>query len=156
MAQTIVNLLKSAGATVSMAESCTGGMLASQIIDIAGASDVLNEAHVTYANDAKERILGVSHATLETHGAVSEGCAREMAEGARRISGADYGLSTTGIAGPDGGTPDKPVGTVYVGLASANGSEVIRLNLRGDRTRIRSMTCLQALNLLRLRILKEM
>ena len=152
MAGVVVELLKSASKTVAAAESCTGGMLSSQLIDISGASDVLNESHVTYANATKERILGVSHETLERFGAVSEECAREMAEGVRRISGADYGLSTTGIAGPGGGTPEKPVGTVYVGLAWEGGSEVIRLNLRGDRTRVRSMTCLQALNLLRLRL----
>ena len=155
MAKTVVDLLKEAGKTVSMAESCTGGMLSSQLIDISGASDVLNEAHVTYANSAKERILGVSPDTLNTVGAVSEECARQMAEGVRRISGADYGLATTGIAGPGGGTPDKPVGTVYVALASECGTECIRLNLRGDRTRIRSMTCLQALNLLRLHIVRS-
>ncbi len=155
MANTIVGMLKFAGKTVTTAESCTGGMLCAQIVDVSGASDVLNEAHVTYANSAKENILGVSRATLETYGAVSEECAREMAEGVRRISGSDYGLSTTGIAGPGGGTPEKPVGTVYVGLAYEGGTDVVRLNLRGDRTRIRSMTCLQALNLLRLRILKD-
>ena len=155
MAKTVVDLLKEAEKTVSMAESCTGGMLSSQLIDISGASDVLNEAHVTYANSAKERILGVSPDTLNTVGAVSEECARQMAEGVRRISGADYGLATTGIAGPGGGTPDKPVGTVYVALASECGTECIRLNLRGDRTRIRSMTCLQALNLLRLHIVRS-
>lgn len=155
MAQTVVNLLRESGQTITIAESCTGGMLSAQLVDISGASDVLNEAHVTYANSAKEKVLGVRHETLERHGAVSEECAREMAEGARRISGADYALSTTGIAGPGGGTPEKPVGTVYVGLAWEGGSEVIRLNLRGDRTRIRSMTCLQALNLLRLRLIEN-
>ncbi len=155
MAKTVVELLKDAGKTVTTAESCTGGMLCAQLIDISGASDVLNESHVTYANSAKEKVLGVSPETLSRFGAVSEECAREMAEGARRISGADYGLSTTGIAGPGGGTPEKPVGTVYVGLSYDGGTDVIRLNLRGDRTRIRSMTCLQALNLLRLRLVKE-
>ncbi|MBQ2956883.1 MAG: nicotinamide-nucleotide amidohydrolase family protein, partial [Clostridia bacterium] len=129
--------------------------LISQLIDISGASDVVGEAHVTYSNEVKERLLGVSHDTLSEYGAVSEECAREMAEGVRRISGADYGLSTTGIAGPGGGTPEKPVGTVFVGLASNDGTEVIKLSLRGDRTRIRSMTCLQALNLLRLKLLKD-
>ena len=155
MAQTVVELLNAAGKTVTTAESCTGGMLISQLIDISGASDVVGEAHVTYSNEVKERLLGVSHDTLSEYGAVSEECAREMAEGVRRISGADYGLSTTGIAGPGGGTPEKPVGTVFVGLASNDGTEVIKLSLRGDRTRIRSMTCLQALNLLRLKLLKD-
>lgn len=155
MAKTVVDLLKAHGKTVTTVESCTGGMLSAQLVDISGASDVLNEAHVTYANSAKERIVGVSHETLEQYGAVSEQCAREMAEGVLRISGADYGLSTTGIAGPGGGTPEKPVGTVYIGLAWKDGSEVIRLNLRGDRARIRSMTCLQALNLLRLKLIDD-
>ncbi len=155
MAKTVFELLKKAGKTVSAAESCTGGMLVSQLIDIPGASDVVGESYVTYANAAKMRLLGVSENTLNTVGAVSEQCAREMAEGVRRISGASYGISTTGIAGPDGGTPDKPVGTVYVGLSHEQGSQVICLNLRGDRTRIRSMTCLQALNLLRLALIHQ-
>lgn len=155
MAQTVVSLLKSTGKTVATAESCTGGMLSSQLIDIPGASDVLNEAHVTYANAAKQRILGVSAEVLNIVGAVSEECARQMAEGVLKISGANYGVSTTGIAGPDGDTPEKPVGTVYVALASAKGTECIRLNLRGDRTRIRSITCLQALNLLRLHLIHQ-
>lgn len=116
---------------------------------------MLNEAHVTYANAAKQRILGVSAEVLNIVGAVSEECARQMAEGVLKISGANYGVSTTGIAGPDGGTPEKPVGTVYVALASAKGTECIRLNLRGDRTRIRSITCLQALNLLRLHLIHQ-
>lgn len=155
MANTVVALLKKAGKTVTTAESCTGGMLCAQLVDISGASDVLNEAHVTYSNASKEKVVGVSHETLEMHGAVSGECAREMAEGARRVSGSDYGLSTTGIAGPGGGTPEKPVGTVYIGVAYEGGSDVIRLNLRGDRTRIRTMTCLQALNLLRLRLIQD-
>ena len=155
MANTVVQLLKESGKTITTTESCTGGMLSAQLVDISGASDVLNEAHVVYSNSAKENTLGVSSETIEKYGAVSEECAREMAEGARRISGADYALSTTGIAGPGGGSPEKPVGTVYVGLAYNGGSDVIRLSLRGDRTRIRSMTCLQALNLLRLRLIKD-
>ena len=128
-------------------------MLASQIVDIPGASDVLIEAHVTYASEAKARVLGVSRDILNTDGPVSEACARAMAEGALRVSQTDYALSTTGVAGPGGGTEQTPVGTVYVALASRHGeTKAVRLALRGDRTRIRSVSCLYALNLLRLRL----
>lgn len=96
------------------------------------------------------RLLGVSKDTLRQFGAVSAQCAREMAEGARLAAGADFALSTTGIAGPDGGTPEKPVGLVYVGVASTSGCEAQELHLRGERDWIRELTCVNALNALRL------
>ncbi|MBR3504484.1 MAG: competence/damage-inducible protein A [Clostridia bacterium] len=149
----IVRRLTARGETLATAESLTGGMLASQIVDVPGASAVLVEGHVTYAVEAKARVLGVPREILDTVGPVSEACARTMAEGARRLSGAVYALATTGVAGPGGGTEETPVGTVYVALASARGeTQVKRLNLRSDRARIRSMTCLHALNLLRLHL----
>lgn len=150
LAAAVVNALRAAGKTVACAESLTGGMLASRLVDVPGASSVLGEAYVTYSNEAKMRLLGVSKDTLRQFGTVSAQCAREMAEGARRASGADFALSTTGIAGPDGGTPEKPVGLVYVGVASANGCEAQELHLRGERDWIRELTCVNALNALRL------
>lgn len=153
MAETVYRLLKQRGARVSFAESCTGGMLTAKIVDLPGASDVLDESHVTYANAAKQRILGVQPGTLERFGAVSPECAREMAEGARRISGADYGVSVTGIAGPDGGTAEKPVGLVYIGVSDENGTIAREFRFRGNREWVRTLACGNALNLLRLRML---
>ena len=150
LAAAVVNALRAAGKTVACAESLTGGMLASRLVDVPGASSVLGEAYVTYSNEAKMRLLGVSKDTLRQFGAVSAQCAREMAEGARRAAGADFALSTTGIAGPDGGTPEKPVGLVYVGVASTSGCEAQELHLRGERDWIRELTCVNALNALRL------
>ncbi len=149
MARTVVSRLTERKQTISVTESLTGGMLASQIVDVPGASSVLNESYVTYSNEAKSRLLGVLPETLAAHGAVSEQCAREMAEGCRKAARSDWALSTTGIAGPDGGTPTKPVGTVFIACAGPSATVVKELHLRGDRTRVRSMTCLYALDLLR-------
>ena len=137
------------GLTLAVSESCTGGRLADAFINYPGSSAYFIEGDVTYSNDAKMRRLGVSRETLDTVGAVSEACAREMAEGTRRAANADYALSTTGYAGPDGGEPDKPVGTVFVALAGPVGTIVKRLNLFGDRDRIRHSAMLNALDLLR-------
>ena len=142
-------LLTERGQTLALAESCTGGTLAALLTDIPGSSRYLLEACVTYSNSSKVRRLGVQEDTLLRHGAVSEECAREMAEGMRRSSGADTALATTGIAGPDGGTPDKPVGTVYIALAQASGTQVRHLSLWGDRARIRHATALCAFDALR-------
>lgn len=144
-----VRLLLRQGATLAVAESCTGGMLASSIVDIPGCSACFLEGAVTYANGAKVRRLGVSEGTLATDGAVSLACAQQMAEGLRAATGATYALATTGIAGPDGGTPEKPVGLVYVALAGPGRTEVRKLCLSGDRTRIRTAATLHALDLLR-------
>lgn len=100
--------------TISTAESCTGGLLASRLTDISGSSSYLNESHVVYANSAKHKFLNVSDEILNTFGAVSEECANAMAEGLEKLSGSDVSLCTTGIAGPTGGSKDKPVGLVYV------------------------------------------
>ena len=117
MEAVVGELLREKGATVTLAESCTGGLIAHRLTDVPGSSDYFLFSAVTYANAAKEGILGVSPETLAAHGAVSEPTVREMAKGARRIAGADYGLSTSGIAGPTGGTAEKPVGTVCIGVA---------------------------------------
>lgn len=144
-----VRLLLTQGATLAVAESCTGGMLASSIVDIPGCSACFLEGAVTYANGAKVRRLGVSEGTLATDGAVSLACAQQMAEGLRAAAGTTYALATTGIAGPDGGTPEKPVGLVYVALAGPGRTEVRKLLLSGDRARIRTAATLHALDLLR-------
>lgn len=140
----LVEKLKAAHKTVAFAESCTGGLIAKRITDVSGASEVFGFGFVTYANEAKMKLLGVSPETLEKHGAVSPETAREMALGAKRVSGADIAVSVTGIAGPTGGTPEKPVGLVYMGVAFEGGVETCKLMLGGhkgsDRVYIRTLT----------------
>lgn len=131
----VVEALRSKGLTLACAESCTGGLIAKRITDIAGCSDVFLGGCVTYANEAKERLLGVSHASLEQWGAVSEQVAKEMARGVRERLGADVGVSATGIAGPGGGTAEKPVGTVYIGISTQTGEQVRKLSLSSMRSR---------------------
>ena len=149
LAEVCHHALIEAGKTLAVSESCTGGRLADAFINYPGSSAYFVEGDVTYSNDAKMRRLGVRRETLDTVGAVSEECAKEMAEGTRRAANTDFALSTTGYAGPDGGEPDKPVGTVFIALASADGTVVKRLNLFGDRDRIRHAAMLNALDLLR-------
>lgn len=151
----VVRLLQEKNATVACAESCTGGMISSMIVDVPGASDVLLEGAVTYSNEAKMRRLGVTEAILAQYGAVSEPCARAMAEGMRKTSGADYAMATTGIAGPGGGTPEKPVGLIYVAVASRSGTQVVEYHLSRDRSHNRRTTALNALNLLRKTLLAQ-
>lgn len=115
--ETVVRLLTEKHRSLAIAESCTGGLIASRITDVPGASAVFTHGFVTYANDAKMKLLGVMASDLETHGAVSEAVALQMADGALAASGADIAVAVTGIAGPDGGTPEKPVGTAWIGLA---------------------------------------
>ena len=140
--------------TVTTAESCTGGLIAGTIINVAGASEVINEGYVTYSNEAKERLVGVSHETLERYGAVSEQTAREMAEGAAKAAGADAALSATGIAGPGGGTEEKPVGLVYIGCYVKGKTTVKECRFNGSRMGNRLHTVEEALRLL-LRQLSE-
>lgn len=147
-------LLKSRGAWVTTAESCTGGMIAEMLTDVPGSSEYVGECHVTYSNAAKMRVLGVKEETLKQYGAVSHETAMEMAEGARRVSGADYAISVTGVAGPGGGSNDKPVGLVYIGIASPRGTTVSRQQFMGDRSSNREQSARVALNLLRLELLK--
>lgn len=143
----VVWLLQKNNMTVSTAESCTGGLIAGAIVNAAGASEVLNEGYITYANEAKERLVGVKHATLEKYGAVSEETAREMALGAAKAAGSNVGLSSTGIAGPGGGTKEKPVGLVYIGC-SVNGMVQVReLHFHGNRMENRLHTVEAALKL---------
>ena len=145
----IVRRLKEKHYTVTTAESCTGGLLAGRILNVAGASAVYGEGHITYANEAKEKILGVSHETLEEYGAVSPQTADEMARGAARIAGADAALAVTGIAGPDGGTKEKPVGLVYIGLCLRGDVYIKECHFKGDRAQNRADAVTAALELLR-------
>ena len=142
-------LLEERNATLAVAESCTGGLLSSTLVDVPGSSAYFMEGVVTYSDASKMRRLQVSTATIRKHGAVSEECAREMAAGMRRTSSADYALATTGIAGPGGATKEKPVGLVYIAIAGPDGIACRRLQLTGDRARIREVTVLNALDLLR-------
>jgi PncC family amidohydrolase len=130
---TIGKLLTAAGLTLALAESCTGGLVCSRITDVPGSSDYLKGGAVTYSNAAKQQLLGVEADTLETAGAVSEQTALQMARGARRLFGADIGVSVTGIAGPGGGTPEKPVGLVYVAISTGDGDRCERHLWKGDR-----------------------
>jgi len=131
----LVLALRERSLTVATAESCTGGLVAKRIVDISGCSDVFLGGAVTYANSAKVKMVGVSEETLAAHGAVSEETAAEMARGIRLALGSDIGVSTTGIAGPGGGTPEKPVGTVFIGISSKDGETVKKLSLSSKRDR---------------------
>ena len=127
--------------TIATTESCTGGSLGKIITSVPGVSSIYGYGFITYANEAKEKILGVSHETLENHGAVSYQTALEMAIGARNAAESDIAVSVTGIAGPGGGTEEKPVGLVYIAIADKNGAEYRKLLLDGNRDEIRAKTC---------------
>ncbi len=150
----IAELLKKHKRTVATAESCTGGLIAKLLTDIPGSSEYFIEGVVAYANDSKTRLLGVPAQLIIEHGAVSRQVAAAMALGCRAKSGADFALSTTGIAGPTGGTPDKPVGLVYVGLADAHGCRVeeLRLDPALSRDEIRWGSVERALSMLEVRL----
>lgn len=153
--EVIVALLTDRKQTLAIAESCTGGLISHRITNVPGASAVLLAGMVTYSNDAKEKFLGVSATTLKAHGAVSEPVVVEMARGARERAGADYGVSVTGIAGPSGGTAEKPVGTVFIGLANADRSLAKKMFNPFDRETFKHVTSQQALDLLRRFVLKD-
>jgi nicotinamide-nucleotide amidase len=150
--EVVIRMLAEARQTLAVAESCTGGCLADRLTNVPGASAVLRAGLVTYSNEAKQAVLGVRAETLERHGAVSEAVASEMAEGARQVSQADYAIATTGIAGPAGGTPGKPVGTVFIAAASSQGTEVKQRFNPWDRRTFKEVTVRQALDQLRLRL----
>lgn len=151
--EVVVHELKAAGQWVATAESCTGGAIANRITDVSGASEVFGRGWVTYANAAKEEELGVPAELLAAHGAVSEAVARAMAEGALRVSGADHALAVTGIAGPTGGSEEKPAGTVFVALASkGHPAEVRKLFFPVTRDRFKMLTSQAALEMLRRRL----
>ena len=147
--EAVIRMLRQDNKMIAFAESCTGGYLAQQITAIPGASDVLEGGIVSYSNDVKMKVLGVSEETLKKWGAVSHQTAREMALGARKATGADLALSTTGIAGPGGGSEDKPVGTVFLCLTDGNKFKEIKLSLNKDRKLNIHYTSVIALNMIR-------
>jgi PncC family amidohydrolase len=138
-------LLREKQLRLAVAESCTGGLIASRITDVAGSSDYFEAGVVVYSNQAKQAFLSVPAESIEAHGAVSREVAEKMAEGVRAATGADIGLSVTGIAGPTGGSPEKPVGTVYIGLASQAGTFFRKFNFSGGRLEIKEQTSTEAL-----------
>jgi nicotinamide-nucleotide amidase len=144
----IVALLIRRRKTLALAESCTGGYLANQITNISGASKMFKGGVVTYSNEAKEKFLGVHAETLKQYGAVSEQVAAEMAAGARKQFDTDYAIAVTGIAGPTGGTPDKPTGTVFIAAAGPRGIVVEKKLNQFDRLKFKRVTARQALDLL--------
>jgi nicotinamide-nucleotide amidase len=150
----VVRLLAGQQKTLALAESCTGGALANLITNVPGASAVFWGGYVTYSNESKQINLGVPAETLAAHGAVSEPVARAMAAGARTRSGADFALAITGIAGPDGGTREKPTGTVFLALAGAFGTEVRHRVNAYERAAFKQVTAQQALEMLRQHLAK--
>lgn len=149
----LAGLFRASGLTLALAESCTAGLLAARIADQAGCSAWFRGGVVAYHNDLKEQLLGVPPALLHQFGAVSEPVAYAMATGVRQRCGADLGLAVTGIAGPDGGTPEKPVGTVYLALADHETCEVFRCRFGGDRASIRQQSVEEGLLLLKKRLM---
>ncbi|WP_298224965.1 CinA family protein [Acidocella sp.] len=146
-ATALIDLYKARGMTLATAESCTGGLVAAALTAVPGSSAVFTNGLVTYANEAKAKLLGVPQATLAEHGAVSAQVAKAMAEGARRCTGTDAAISVTGIAGPGGGSPEKPIGTVWFGLATAKGSFAEHQLFTGTRDEIRAKAVAYALGL---------
>lgn len=146
LAQRLGKALQARGEWVSTAESCTGGGIASAITDISGSSGWFGYGFVSYSNEAKQKLLGVHADTLAEHGAVSEAVVRAMAEGALRVSGADWAVAVSGVAGPNGGTPDKPVGLVWFGLAGkGRPAHAFSRQFEGNRAEVREETVNEAL-----------
>jgi PncC family amidohydrolase len=145
----VAGLLKQRGLALAVAESCTGGLVSNRITDVPGSSAYYQGAVVSYSNEIKERVLRVQCDTLQRHGAVSEQTVREMARGVRRVLNADVGLAVTGIAGPDGGTPEKPVGLVYIALAAPDGEWAERHVWHGNRWENKAHSADAVLDLLR-------
>ena len=156
MEQVIGNLLTEENKTLSIAESCTGGLIGERITGVAGASRYFIEGVIAYANEAKIRTLSVPKELIEAHGAVSGEVAEAMAKGVRERAKTDFGISVTGVAGPDGGTAEKPVGLVFIGFSNANETKSIKMNLPGDRYLIRWRASQAALDFLRRKMLKNL
>lgn len=153
LAEVVAALLRERRLSLSLAESCTGGLVAARLTSVAGASEFLDRAYVTYSNQAKVELLGVDPGLIEAHGAVSEEVARAMAEGARRAARTDLAVAITGIAGPSGAVPDKPVGLVYLALAGTVGDRVRRAQFPGDRQRVQGQATQAALEMIRRAVL---
>ena len=155
MQKVIGKTLKERGMTVGVAESCTGGFLASLFTSQPGASEYFYGGVISYDNSVKMNVLGVEKEVLEKYGAVSQECAEQMAAGARRVLGTDYAIATTGIAGPDGGTPEKPAGTVWIAVASPEGVTSKKFTFNSTRRNINiERFAANALNMLRLQLIK--
>ncbi len=144
----IVALLRERNYTLTTVESCTGGLLMGTLLNASGASACVNEGYITYSNEAKTRLVNVSSETLEQYGAVSEETAREMAVGGAQVAQADVALSVTGVAGPDGGTKEKPVGLVYIGCYVSGSVNIIQCNFHGTREENRRQSVQEAMKLL--------
>lgn len=155
MERKIFRVLMHKKMTVSTAESCTGGLLAGTLVNAEGISEVFREGYITYSNEAKQKLLGVKPETLAQYGAVSRETAAEMAEGAAAAAGADVALATTGIAGPDGGTPEKPVGLVYIACFIKGRMVVKRCFYGGDRQGVRHAAVREALEILYCQLLAD-
>lgn len=155
MDEVVAALFREHGLTLSLAESCSGGLIAARITEIPGSSAYFCEGVVTYSNAAKMRLLGVPAEVLDNYGAVSAECATAMAEGVRRASGSNLGLAVTGVAGPDGGSEEKPVGTVFIALAAPDGCRVKCFRFNGNRNEVRVLTAWTALDWLRRYLLKR-
>lgn len=156
MEEIVGQLLRTSGETLAMAESCTGGLIGSRVTEVAGSSEYFIEGCITYSNEAKIRTLGVAPTIIERHGAVSAECAEAMAVGMRERAGSTHAISVTGIAGPGGGTAEKPVGTVFIGYAGPEKVRSIKIVLPGDRYLIRWRASQAALDLLRRQLRREM
>ena len=154
LARAAVEAMRARGWTCAACESLTGGLIAATLVEVPGASAVVRGGFVTYQTDTKTLLAGVPADMIAEHDVVSAEVAMSMAAGARERLGVDIAVSATGIAGPDGGTPEKPVGTVFVGLSTAQGTTVLPLRLSGNRSRIRTLTVKHALNLLRMEALR--
>lgn len=150
----VADILAARGLTMTTAESCTGGLISARMVNVPGVSNVFKAGFITYANEAKQKFLGVKEETLMQFGAVSRQTAEEMAEGAARAAEADVAVSVTGIAGPDGGTKEKPVGLVYIGCYISGNVRVEEYHFDGDRIQVRERTAQAALMQL-LECLKE-
>ncbi len=146
LTQSIIHILEERGETITFAESCTGGQLAAAFTAISGASTVFNGSVVSYANTIKEQWLSVRPSTLEQYGAVSRECVSEMLSGALKLAHADYAIAVSGIAGPTGGTPDKPVGTVYIGIETPDTSTVYHNVFDGNRENVQRQSVEFAVN----------
>ncbi len=153
--ETVVELLLKHALRLATAESCTGGLIAQKITSVAGASECFDCGVVTYSNGQKQKLLGVLAETLEKFGAVSEQTALEMCKGVKALANADFGISVTGIAGPGGGTPEKPVGTVWIGICGENLHKAERFLFDGDRQQVRESTAETALKMVQDTILNK-
>ena len=151
----VVDMLSKHHYTIAAAESCTAGMFTARLVNVAGASDVLNESFITYANEAKMKYLGVKEETLNTVGAVSEDTARQMAEGVARQAGSNVGVGITGLAGPGGETPEKKAGLVYIGVSVNGKTKVNKYQLNGNRQKVRETAVCRALTMVRHALVEE-